>query len=93
MKKKILNRLEDHLEYLYSIGYKKENILGIFLYGSQNYNFDTQLSDVDSKVIYIPRAEELVFERPRPKEYYAKDELTKKKMEKNILELLKTSCF
>jgi hypothetical protein len=34
--------------------YGKENVLGVFLYGSQNYHCDLDSSDVDTKCILIP---------------------------------------
>ena len=34
--------------------YGEENVLGVFLYGSQNYNTHTENSDVDTKCILIP---------------------------------------
>lgn len=50
---KIYNRLEQH--YLAAMRkYGRETVLGVFLYGSQNYNVDTPESDVDTKCILIP---------------------------------------
>ena len=40
--------------------YPANSILGVFLFGSQNYNFDTPTSDIDAKAIYIPSREEMV---------------------------------
>lgn len=40
--------------------YNIDNILGIFAYGSQNYNAQSADSDWDTKVIYIPSFDELV---------------------------------
>lgn len=34
--------------------YGAENVLGVFLYGSQNYNCDLEDSDVDTKCILVP---------------------------------------
>lgn len=53
-KEKILERLKEQLDYVIQLGYNKERILGIFLYGSQNYGFANEDSDVDSKVIILP---------------------------------------
>lgn len=39
--------------------YGERRILGVFLYGSQNYNIATENSDVDAKAIYIPSLEEI----------------------------------
>ena len=43
-------------------------ILGVFLYGSQNYNIATEESDVDTIAILIPSFEDLVLETPISKE-------------------------
>ena len=34
--------------------YGEENVMGVFLYGSQNYGINTPTSDVDTKAILIP---------------------------------------
>ena len=34
--------------------YPEHQILGIFVYGSQNYNIATENSDVDTKAIIVP---------------------------------------
>ena len=44
--------------------YKIQNIVGIFAYGSQNYNAHTADSDWDTKVIYVPSFNELVLSSP-----------------------------
>lgn len=56
-KEKILKRLEEHLDIARQ-SYNDDRILGIFLYGSQNYGFATEKSDIDSKIIYLPAFEE-----------------------------------
>ena len=53
-KEKILKRLKEHLDYVIQLGYNEERILGVFLYGSQNYGFANESSDIDSKVIILP---------------------------------------
>ena len=40
--------------------YSKSSILGVFLFGSQNYNFSTPVSDIDAQAIYVPTYEEMV---------------------------------
>lgn len=66
---KIRQTLFNYLEELYKI-YPKNSILGIFLYGSQNYNFDWEGSDIDAKAIYIPSKEEIaLLKQPISKEY------------------------
>ena len=54
--------LELHKQNLLRKGYKEENILGIFAYGSQNYNLDTEDSDWDTKAIVVPSFRDLVLE-------------------------------
>ena len=51
-----------HKQNLFKKGYKEENILGIFVYGSQNYNLDTEDSDWDTKAIIVPSFRDLVLE-------------------------------
>lgn len=60
--------LLEHKQAVLAAGFKEENLLGIFLYGSQNYGTETEDSDVDTKAIIIPTFEELVFNRPVSKE-------------------------
>lgn len=52
-------KVQLHLEHLIEQGYNKDRILGIFLYGSQNYNLDTETSDVDTHAILLPSFEEM----------------------------------
>lgn len=58
---KILNRLQEHLDYLESLGYE---VVGIFVQGSQNYGLDIYdkdyMSDIDSKAIVLPKFEDFV---------------------------------
>ena len=52
-----MNKVWERLEAHYDAATKKygENaVLGVFLYGSQNYNCHTDASDVDTKCILIP---------------------------------------
>ena len=39
--------------------YSEYQILGIFVYGSQNYGLATQNSDIDTKAVIIPTIEDL----------------------------------
>ena len=50
---KIRERLNRHYEEAVK-KYGEDAVLGVFLYGSQNYNTDTPESDVDTKCILIP---------------------------------------
>jgi hypothetical protein len=58
MKKEKINRLKEHWDYAASLGYNEDRFLGIWLYGSQNYNLDGKTSDIDSKIIILPTFEE-----------------------------------
>ena len=56
-------RLKEHYDFACQ-KFNEDRILGVFLYGSQNYGLDTKTSDVDTKAIYIPPFEEIVFNKP-----------------------------
>lgn len=62
--------LKEHYDFIKE-KIPEENIIGIFLYGSQNYGIETASSDVDSRVLYIPTLDEIIHERTAPmnKEY------------------------
>ena len=53
----IQERVNDH--YKYAVSKYGDHILGVFLYGSQNYNIHTEDSDIDTKAIYIPTLDEI----------------------------------
>lgn len=69
MKDKILKRLQEHWNYAVSLGYNEDRFLGIFAYGSMNYGFYSEKSDVDSKIIILPSFADLCLN----KEWYSKD--------------------
>lgn len=46
-------------QYKYVVSKYGDHILGVFLYGSQNYNIHTENSDIDTKAIYIPTLDEI----------------------------------
>ena len=49
----IMSRVREH--YTESLEhFSKNNIVGVFLQGSQNYKLDTPSSDVDTKLIVTP---------------------------------------
>ena len=50
--------------------YSEDQLLGVFLYGSQNYKIDTEASDVDTKAVLIPTFKELVFDEPVSRELH-----------------------
>ena len=60
---KTIERLKEHMQEVINRGYDEERILGIFLYGSQNYGFATEKSDVDSRVIIFPTFEEFCLQK------------------------------
>ena len=82
--------------------YPEDKLLGVFLYGSQNYGTSTENSDVDTKAILIPSFGDLILRKPVSKEIHlannehceVKDirELVKmfKKQNINFLEILYT---
>jgi hypothetical protein len=50
---KIWDKLKDRYEFLCET-YGENSVLGVFLYGSQNYGIDNKNSDVDTKAILVP---------------------------------------
>lgn len=70
----IKQALQEHKEFLIQQGYKEENLLGIFLYGSQNYGLANDNSDVDTKAIIIPSFEDLCLRTPVVKELFLPNE-------------------
>lgn len=58
-KESILKRLQEHWNYAVQHGVDHDRIVGVFLYGSQNYGFANEESDVDSKLIVAPSFEDI----------------------------------
>ena len=58
---KIYNRLTQDYVYVSSLGYE---VFGVFLQGSQNYNLDYEGSDIDTKCIVLPSAEDVILNKP-----------------------------
>lgn len=58
MIREIKRRLEEDFEYLVEEGYE---VLGVFLFGSQNYKTNTSTSDIDVKAIIIPSVSQMIF--------------------------------
>ena len=97
--------LKEHLEAVLEKGYNESQILGVFLYGSQNYGTNTSSSDVDTKCILIPTLEDLCLRRPVSKEIHLENgehcdvkdirEIVAnfRKQNINFLEILYTSYF
>lgn len=69
----IMDRLQEQYEELI----QKENkhqIVGLFLFGSQNYGLDTSSSDVDSKAIIVPTLRDLaLYDGTTSKTYISKN--------------------
>jgi predicted nucleotidyltransferase len=58
----VMERIQDH--YDESLEYFKENeIVGIFLQGSQNYGLELPSSDVDTKLIVVPSFKDICLNR------------------------------
>ena len=53
----VFDSMKDHLNYAES---KDHKIIGIFLQGSQNYNLQTEFSDVDTKAIVLPSFKSII---------------------------------
>lgn len=58
----IQTQLETHFSYAQTIVPLKQ-IVGIFVYGSQNYGLDTCSSDIDTKVVVAPSMEDVILNR------------------------------
>lgn len=57
---KAQDEIQKHYDKLIELGY---NVVGVFLYGSQNYELDYELSDVDSKAIVLPTLNDIVLNK------------------------------
>lgn len=69
----IFKELKERYDFLVQ-KYGEDHILGIFLYGSQNYKLDTPNSDIDTKAIYVPSLWEISLNKaPISKELHYKD--------------------
>jgi predicted nucleotidyltransferase len=58
---KIYDRLRSDFAYVSKLGY---DVFGVFLQGSQNYQLDYAGSDIDTKCIVLPSAEDLILNKP-----------------------------
>lgn len=54
----IMGEVREHFEIARKL-YGKDRVLGTFLYGSQNYEIDTEESDVDTKTLILPSIKDL----------------------------------
>ena len=57
---KIYDRLRKDYIYVSGLGYE---VFGVFLQGSQNYQLDYEGSDIDTKCIILPSAEDLILNK------------------------------
>ena len=64
----IKQALAEHKQRVLDWGIPEDRLLGVFLYGSQNYGIDLSDSDVDTKAIIIPSFEDVCLRRPVVKE-------------------------
>ena len=58
----VMTRVREHYEIAKSI-FPEDLIVGVFLYGSQNYNMGDEQSDVDTKVLVVPSLADVVCAR------------------------------
>lgn len=56
----VQGEIQKHYDKLVELGY---NVVGVFLYGSQNYELDYEGSDVDSKAIVLPTLNDIVLNK------------------------------
>ncbi|WP_313069928.1 hypothetical protein [Lacrimispora sp.] len=59
-KEEVRKQVQYHYDKLIELGY---NVVGVFLYGSQNYELDYEKSDVDTKAIVLPTLNDIVLNR------------------------------
>lgn len=59
-KEEVQKQVQYHYDKLIKLGY---NVVGAFLYGSQNYELDYEKSDVDTKAIVLPTLNDIVLNR------------------------------
>lgn len=65
-----IQAIQEHKEKVIKSGIPEKAILGVFLFGSQNYNCNTENSDVDTKCIVVRSFKEILFKTE--KEAYIK---------------------
>lgn len=59
-KEDVQKQVQSHYDKLVELGY---NVVGVFLYGSQNYELDYEKSDVDTKAIVLPTLKDIILNR------------------------------
>ena len=60
--KTVMQRVQEHLDEALT-HFHKDQVVGIFLQGSQNYKLDTPHSDVDTKLIVVPSFKDIAMNR------------------------------
>lgn len=58
----VMDKVQEHLKESYEF-FPENNVVGIFLQGSQNYGLEIESSDVDTKLIVTPTFEEIAMNR------------------------------
>lgn len=58
----VMNRVREHYEVAKTL-VPEDRIIGVFLYGSQNYGMDGPNSDVDTKCLVLPSFEEVTLNK------------------------------
>ena len=53
----LIEKCKDRYKFLKETGY---NVLAVMLYGSQNYDLDTEYSDIDVKAILLPSLDDMI---------------------------------
>lgn len=103
--KEIKMRIKQHYKEVLASGIKEKDLLGVFLYGSQNYGIDTINSDIDTKAIIIPDFQNLCLQPAISKEIHLENgehceikdirEIVKnfRKQNINFIEILYTDYF
>lgn len=92
----IMERVSQHHQAAWDYVEKKDGyIIGTFLHGSQNYNLDTEESDVDTVSIYVPTVDFTIVNSPKNHQLIMEDgsneHCTIKDIRNYINELLKSN--
>ena len=58
----VMDRIQEHYKYA-SQKFHQDNVIGIFLTGSQNYGTDMPFSDVDTKLLVTPTLDDIYHDR------------------------------
>lgn len=66
----IFQRLKSDYDYCVSRGYE---VIGVFLFGSQNYKVSTETSDIDVKAMVLPSLDNIVFGKTEISERVKRD--------------------